>query len=112
MVSWLAYVAAVLRDFLRRWQRQLLRLMIENVEGSAHAILPLLDARLVLYQHLLERDRRTKHAARKQKDRIRIMTGRGVDPIAALTVQAVLDDPARFKSSRAVAAKFGLAPRR
>nr|WP_010442253.1 hypothetical protein [Ruegeria conchae] len=37
--------------------------MIEMDEVLAHAMLPLLDARLVLYQHFLELDRRVKRAA-------------------------------------------------
>ena len=36
----------------------------------------------------------------------------GVGPIAALTFKAAVDDPSRFKSSRTVAAHFGLTPRR
>ena len=36
----------------------------------------------------------------------------GVGPIAALTFRAAVDDPARFTSSRTVAAHFGLTPRR
>ncbi|MEO9515698.1 MAG: transposase [Paracoccaceae bacterium] len=36
----------------------------------------------------------------------------GVGPIAALTFRAAVDDPARFNSSRIVAAHSGLIPRR
>lgn len=47
------------------------------------------------------------------EDRVckRLMTIPGVGPIAALTFRAAVDDAARFKSSRTVAAYFGLAPR-
>lgn len=38
-----------------------IRPMIERDEVLAHAMLPLLDARLVLYQHFLELDRRSSH---------------------------------------------------
>ncbi|WP_339696741.1 transposase [Celeribacter baekdonensis] len=41
----------------------LVRPMIEMDEVLAHAIIPLLDARLALYQHFLELDRRVKRAA-------------------------------------------------
>lgn len=41
-----------------------------------------------------------------------MMTVPGVGPIAALTFKAAINDPARFKSSRAVGAHFGLTPRR
>ena len=36
----------------------------------------------------------------------------GVGPVTALTFKAAVDDPSRFKSSRTVAAHFGLTPRR
>jgi len=36
----------------------------------------------------------------------------GVGPIAASTFKAAIDDPARFKRSRTVAAHFGPTPRR
>jgi transposase len=39
------------------------RPMIEMDDVLAHALVPLLDARVVLYQHFLELDRRVKRAA-------------------------------------------------
>ncbi|MEP2202399.1 MAG: IS110 family transposase, partial [Tateyamaria sp.] len=88
------------------------RPMIEMDEVLAHVMLPLLDARLVLYQHFLELDRRVKRAAGQDGVCMRMMTVPGVGPIAALTFKAAVDDPARFKRSRTVAAHFGLTPRR
>jgi len=41
-----------------------------------------------------------------------LMTVPGVGPITALSFRAGVDDPKRFKSSRTVAAYFGLTPRR
>jgi transposase len=41
----------------------------------------------------------------------RLMTIPGVGPITALEFRAGVDDPTRFKSSRTVAAHFGLTPR-
>lgn len=41
----------------------------------------------------------------------RLMTIPGVGPITALAFVAAVDDPSRFKSSRTVAAYFGLTPR-
>lgn len=41
----------------------------------------------------------------------RLMTVPGVGPLTALTFRAAVDDPNRFKSSRNVAAHFGLTPR-
>ncbi len=88
------------------------RPMIEMDDVLAHAMLPLLDARLVLYQHFLELDRRVKRAASHDEVCMRMMTVPGVGPIAALTFKAAVDDPDRFKRSRTVAAHFGLTPRR
>ncbi|MEJ2019798.1 MAG: IS110 family transposase [Maritimibacter sp.] len=90
----------------------IVRPMIEMDEVLAHAMLPLLDARRVLYQHFLELDRRVKRAASQDAVCMRMMTVPGVGPIAALTFKAAVDDPARFKRSRTVAAHFGLTPRR
>ena len=41
----------------------IVRPMIEMDDVLAHALIPLLDARVVLYQHFLELDRRVKRAA-------------------------------------------------
>lgn len=89
----------------------LVRPMLEMDEILAHALIPLLDARLVLYQHFLELDRRVKRAASHDAVCLRMMTVPGVGPIAALTFKAAVDDPARFKRSRTVAAHFCLTPR-
>ena len=86
--------------------------MIEMDEVMAHALVPLLDARLVLYQHFLELDRRVKRAASHDEVCMPMMTVPGVGPIAALTFKAAVDDPARFKRSRTVGAHFGLTSRR
>lgn len=90
----------------------LVRPMIEMDEILAHAIIPLLDARVVLFQHYLELDRRVKCAASQDDVCMRMMTVPGVGPIVALTFKAAVDDPTRFKKSRTVAAHFGLTPRR
>jgi transposase len=78
----------------------------------AHALVPLLDARVVLYQHFLELDRRVKRAASHDEVCMRLMTIPGVGPITALTFKSAVDDPTRFKRSRTVGAHFGLTPRR
>lgn len=90
----------------------LVRPLIEMDDVLAHAVIPLLDARAVLFQHYLELDRRVKRAASQDEVCMRMMTVPGVGPIAALTFKAAVDDPSRFKRSRTVAAHFGLTPRR
>ncbi|MGX9857021.1 IS110 family RNA-guided transposase (plasmid) [Limimaricola variabilis] len=86
--------------------------LVEMDEVLAHAMLPLLDARRALYDQFLEPDRRVKRAASRDEVCLRMMTVPGVGPIAALTFKAAVDDAARFRKSRTVAAHFGLAPRR
>ena len=88
------------------------RPLIEMDDVLSHALIPLLDARVVLYQHFLELDRRVKHAASHDEVCMRMMTVPGVGPIASLTFKAAVDDPARFKRSRTVGAHFGLTPKR
>lgn len=90
----------------------IVRPLIEMDPVLAHAMIPLLDARVVLYQHFLELDRRVKRAAARDDVCMRMLTVPGVGPIAALRFKAAVDDPARFKRSRTVAAHFGLTPRR
>ena len=88
------------------------RPMIEIDDVLAYALVPLLDARVVLYQHYLELDRRVKRAASHDDVCMKLMTIPGVGPIAALSFKSAVDDPTRFKRSRTVGAYFGLTPRR
>lgn len=76
------------------------------------ALEPLLDARGHLYRAFLELDGRVKAIA--QADPVcRLLTSApGVGYIAALTFKSAVDDPARFRRSKTVAAHFGLTPRR
>lgn len=57
-------------------------------------------------------DRQIKRMADDDPVCERLMTIPGVGPITALTFRAAVDDPRRFKSSRTVAANFGLTPKR
>lgn len=88
------------------------RQIIETDPVLAHALLPLLDARLVLYHTFRELDNRTHRIAREDPVCQLLMTAPGVGYVTALTFKAGVDDPTRFKRSRTVAAHFGLTPRR
>jgi transposase len=88
------------------------REIIEHNEVLANALLPLLDARLVLYKTYLKLDKQARDMASEDPVCQRLMTAPGVGPVTALTFKAGVDDPARFKRSRTVAAHFGLTPRR
>ena len=88
------------------------REIIEHNEVLASALIPLLDARLVLYKTYLQLDNQARAMAREDPVCQRLMTVPGVGAITALTFKAGVDDPTRFKRSRTVAAHFGLTPRR
>ena len=88
------------------------RPIIEADAALAHALLPLLDARLVLYRTFRELDNRVRRMALKDPICCRLMSAPGVGVVTALTFKAAVDDPTRFKRSRTVAAHFGLTPRR
>ena len=85
---------------------------IETDPALSHALLPLLDARLVLYHTFRELDNRTRKMAHQDPVCQRLMSTPGVGFVTALTFKAAVDDPTRFKHSRTVAAHFGLTPRR
>lgn len=76
------------------------------------ALTPLLDARTMLYKTYLKLDNAVKALVKADPLCTRLMTIPGVGPVTALTFKAGVDDPARFKSSRNVAAHFGLTPKR
>jgi len=88
------------------------RAIIEADEKLSHALLPLLDARLMLYQTFRVLDNRTRRLAWDDDVCELLMTAPGVGYVTALTFKAGVDDPSRFKQSRTVAAHFGLTPRR
>ena len=90
----------------------IVRPQIEANEILLHAVLTLLDARIVIYKHFLDLNRRVKQSAKTEAVCMQMMAAPGVGPIAALTFKAAIDYPARFKSSRTVAGHFGLTPRR
>jgi transposase len=91
---------------------ELVRPLIQPHSTLADALIPLLDARQVLYQSYLKLDSQVLAMARKDAVCQRLMTVPGVGAITALTFKAGVDDPTRFKHSRTVAAHFGLTPRR
>src|SRR5262249_36655800 len=70
----------------------------------------LLAARGTLFEQWQKLEKHLRSLARED-GRVRLlMTTPGVGPIVALTYAAVIDDPGRFRSSRAAGAHFGLTP--
>jgi transposase len=88
------------------------RPIIEADEGLSFAMLPMLEARGALHAHFRELDKRVKRVAAHDPICSLLMTTPGVGAMTAMHFKAAVDDPARFKSSRTVAAHFGLTPRR
>jgi len=86
--------------------------IIEADATLSRSLLPLLEARLVLYRTFRELDNRTRHLAEDDPICQHLMTAPGVGYVTALTYKAGVDDPTRFRRSRTVAAHFGLTPRR
>jgi len=86
--------------------------IIETDATLSESLLPLLDARLVLYQCFRELDNRTRRQAHNDHICQRFMSAPGIGFVTALTYKAGVDDPTRFRRSRTVGAHFGLTPRR
>jgi transposase len=78
--------------------------IIEADEALSHALLPLLEARLVLYRTFRVLDNRSRKMAHADAVCVRLMSVPGVGFITALTFKAGVDDPSRFKRSRTVGA--------
>jgi transposase len=84
---------------------------------SGHAMLQDIVASLLAVHQVLLREfksfeKRVRMMARASTQARLLMTTTGVGPIVALTFAAGIDDPARFKTSKAVGAYFGLAQRK
>jgi transposase len=88
------------------------RKAIADDTALTDALVPMLDARLLLLRTFRDLDARVKRMAREDQVCTRFMTVPGVGPLTALTFKAAIDDPARFSNSRTVGAHFGLTPRR
>ncbi len=72
----------------------------------------LLAARAALGEQLSKLEKRVRSLARDARRARRLMSAPGVGAIVALTFVAAIDDPARFRSSKAVGAHFGLTPKK
>ncbi len=75
------------------------------------AVMPLLEARQTMRDQLAKLDRSLVRATREDDVCRLLMTAPGVGPVTALAFKSTIDDPARFKSSKAVAAHLGLTPK-
>jgi transposase len=85
--------------------------MLADTPDLRLAIEPLLEARNMMRAKKALLDRQLSQMARKDDVCKRLMTISGVGPIVSLSFKATIDDPKRFKDSKAVAAHLGLTPR-
>ena len=88
------------------------RPIIEGDEALSFALLPMLNARLQLFEAFMVMQSRVASAARRDPVCELLMTAPGVGPVTALAFKAAIDVPERFRSSRLVGSHFGLTPRR
>jgi transposase len=72
----------------------------------------LLAARSTLFEQWQRLEKRLRSLAREDGRVRRLMTAPGVGAIVALTYVSAIDDPGRFRSSKAVGAHFGLTPKK
>jgi transposase len=72
----------------------------------------MLLARAVLVEQLGKLQKRLVSLARQDMRARLLMSTPGVGVLVALTYAAAIDDPARFRSSKAVGAHFGLTPKK
>jgi transposase len=88
------------------------RELVEGHPTLAAIAEALLAARETLGEQLRGLERRLRDQAREDERARLLMTTPGVGVIVALTFVAAVDDHARFRSSKAVGAHFGLTPRK
>ena len=89
-----------------------IRELVEGHPTLAVLAEALLAAREALGAQLRGLEKRLRDEARADERARLLMTVPGVGVIVALTFAAAVDDPGRFRSSKAVGAHFGLTPKR
>jgi transposase len=80
-----------------------------RLELVAEAVLAAHEVLLREFNHL---DKHTQKLAKSHPPARLLMTTPSVGPIVALTYAAAIDDPKRFRSSKATGAHFGLTPKK
>ncbi|WP_299506792.1 IS110 family transposase [uncultured Roseobacter sp.] len=90
----------------------LVRELIYGNPVLVETMTPLLNARDAVAKEFTELDKLVRDRSREDAVCRRLMTVPGVGAVVAMTFRAAVDDPARFPSSKAVGACFGLTPRR
>lgn len=89
-----------------------IRTLVEGHPALEVIATALLKAREVLAEEFRGFERQVRAMARQDERARRLMTTPGVGVLVALTFVAAVDDPERFRSSRAVGPHFGLTPKK
>jgi transposase len=89
-----------------------IRELLDGRDGLTAIILPLLVVHATMLQQLAVLHKRLLDTVRADPLCRRLMTVPGVGPVIALTFQATVDVPSRFRHSRSIGAHFGLTPKR
>jgi transposase len=89
---------------------------IEELVAGHAALASIAKALLAVHAVLLREfkglDKQVVHLARSQPQARLLITTPSVGPIVALTYASAIDDPERFRSSKAAGAHFGLTPKK
>lgn len=88
-----------------------IRELTDGRAGLIAVIEPMVTVRRVVREQYVLLHKRMMALAREDGPCRLRMSALGVSPFVALTYRAAVDEPARFRQSRAVGAHFGLAPR-
>jgi transposase len=95
----------------RRFAARINELVIGH-GGLERIVGALLATHAVLLREFNGLDKHTQKLARLHPQARLLMTTPAVGPIVALTYASAIDDPKRFRSSKAVGAHFGLTPKK
>ena len=88
------------------------RTLIHDDKGLARTLEPLLGILVTMLREFAKLTKQALDIVRREPVCRRLMSAPGVGPLTALAFRATIDDPGRFKHSRAVGAHLGLTPRR
>jgi transposase len=88
------------------------RRLLSDEDGLARVLLPLLEAWGTVRRRAAELGRQLLAGARQSQACQRLMAIPGIGALTAAAFVTAIEDPANFRSSRSVAAWFGLTTRR
>jgi len=88
------------------------RTLLGDDKALSRTLEPLLGILVAMLREFAKLTKQALNIVRNEPVCRRLMSTPGVGPLTALAFRATIDDPGRFKQSRAVGAHLGLTPRR